>query len=495
MRNVVLQGPTDFEGFRSAARMLLRERVAPDQVSWAESSGTASLFDDVPAPAAAESAPVSVPAAFARLAASVALHSDVDRFALLYRLLWRLRSEPRLLQVTMDADVARATLMEKSIHRDIHKMHAFVRFRRVPGVEPATFMAWFEPQHHILEAASPFFVRRFANTPWAIVTPERRAIWDLSELTFGPGGTRSEVPDEDATESLWRSYYASIFNPARLKVQSMRGHMPQKYWRNLPESSLIPELVSQSHRRTQHMIDESVTEPARRHVRAMVEREPKHVADESPSTLHDLAHRCRACPLWQHATQVVFGEGPQDASIVLVGEQPGDQEDLQGRPFVGPAGQLLDRALADAGLDRKALYVTNAVKHFKFEARGKRRLHKTPAQKEVAACHQWLASEIKSIRPKLIVALGATAASSLFGRSVPVMRNRGRIFIGAQADEGVSTRILVTIHPSALLRMPDTERAIEYEQFVRDLQGALPFMDSAHATQLPAHRAASIPNG
>jgi uracil-DNA glycosylase len=178
------------------------------------------------------------------------------------------------------------------------------------------------------------------------------------------------------------------------------------------------------------------------------------------------AGSCRACPLWRNATQTVFGEGPANAEIMFVGEQPGDKEDLQGRPFVGPAALLLDRALAEAGVDRRRVYVTNAVKHFEFEPRGKRRLHKRPNASEIKICRRWLADEIEVIRPRLIVALGATAAQGLAERATSVQRNRGKVL---DAENGL--RIFITIHPSALLRLQDEkERHSAYSGFVNDLR-------------------------
>ena len=176
---------------------------------------------------------------------------------------------------------------------------------------------------------------------------------------------------------------------------------------------------------------------------------------------------CVGCPLFAQATQTVFGEGPVDAKLMFVGEQPGDQEDLQGRPFVGPAGRLFDRALAELGVDRKRIYLTNAVKHFKFELRGKRRIHKSPAQQEAAACLDWLEREIDLVKPRAIVALGATAARSLLGRPVAVMRERGGWFA-----RGDGVKVLVTLHPSALLRMADEEREAEYRKWLGDLKAA-----------------------
>ena len=184
-------------------------------------------------------------------------------------------------------------------------------------------------------------------------------------------------------------------------------------------------------------------------------------------SLGDLAsamNRCRACPIGDHATQAVPGEGASTAPLMLVGEQPGDQEDLRGRPFVGPAGQLLARAMAELGWPRDAVYITNAVKHFKFELRGQRRIHKTPAQREAAVCLDWLEREMALVRPQALVALGATAARSLLGRAVAITRERGQWL---QRDDGLP--VLVTLHPSALLRMVGPEREAAYAPWVADL--------------------------
>jgi uracil-DNA glycosylase family protein len=190
------------------------------------------------------------------------------------------------------------------------------------------------------------------------------------------------------------------------------------------------------------------------------------MSSSSLSVLRDEASTCRACPLWKDATQTVFGEGPQHASIMLVGEQPGDKEDLAGQPFVGPAGRLLDRALQEAGIDRPKVYVTNAVKHFKFVLRGKFRLHQKPTTPEIKACRPWYERELAAIKPALVVAMGATAAQSVFGKITPINKSRGRLI---DLDEGMQA--LVTVHPSYLLRLPDADaKAREYERFVEDLK-------------------------
>ena len=182
--------------------------------------------------------------------------------------------------------------------------------------------------------------------------------------------------------------------------------------------------------------------------------------------LREEATHCRACPLWKNATQTVFGEGPPHAQIMLVGEQPGDKEDIAGKPFVGPAGQMLDRALEEAGIDRKKVYVTNAVKHFKFVPRGKIRLHQKPTTPEIRACRQWYERELATIKPALVVAMGATAAQSVFGKMTPINKTRGHLI-----DLDEETKALVTVHPSYLLRLPDPDaKAREYERFVGDLK-------------------------
>ena len=187
---------------------------------------------------------------------------------------------------------------------------------------------------------------------------------------------------------------------------------------------------------------------------------------DSLEALHEQAAHCRACHLWKHATQTVFGEGPPQAELMLVGEQPGDKEDLAGTPFVGPAGQMLDRALKEAGIERRKVYVTNAVKHFKFVPRGKIRLHQKPNTEEITACRPWYERELAAIKPALVVAMGATAAHCVFGKITPINKNRGHPI---DLDAGV--KALVTVHPSYLLRLPDADaRAREYERFVADLK-------------------------
>jgi uracil-DNA glycosylase family protein len=189
----------------------------------------------------------------------------------------------------------------------------------------------------------------------------------------------------------------------------------------------------------------------------------------SLGALREAARHCTACHLYKRATQTVFGEGPKGATMMLVGEQPGDYEDVAGKPFVGPAGKIMDRALEEAGIDRSKVYVTNAVKHFKWEPRGKRRIHQKPNSREVAACRPWLEAELRIVKPKLVVAMGATAAQTIFGPSFRVTRERGKLL-----SSKLAPRVLATVHPSSLLRQPDeASREREYKLFVADLRAAL----------------------
>lgn len=467
--------PWDLDAWRDIARHALRARVPPEDIDWQDGNAPAALLA---APDLRE-APTTrlIPRASSALlgiAGDVLCHRDPQRLGLLYRLLWRINhGEPTVLSNPADADVRRAQALAQAVRRDAHKMKAFVRFRAVPGDGDA-FIAWFEPEHRIVDRVAPFFARRFAGMRWAILTPDRSARWDGQALAFGDGALASDAPPDDAHEDLWRTYYAHIFNPARLNPRMMRQEMPVKYWKHLPEAQLLPTLVREAGTRVHEMAEREAQAPRRRiPARAGPAKVVPVHPDEVPRlqdtpdlpSLRDAARGCRACPLWEPATQTVFGEGPVDARVLLLGEQPGDTEDLTGRPFSGPAGRLLDRALAELGLDRNTFYLTNAVKHFRFERRGKRRLHRNPEAMHVEACRPWLAREIEAVRPEAIVCLGATAAMALLGRGVRLMEERGQ---WRELHDG--TRALLTVHPAWVLRQQDgAAREAAYAALVADL--------------------------
>ncbi|WP_287978776.1 UdgX family uracil-DNA binding protein [Sphingomonas sp.] len=460
MRIVTLPAPDDFEAWRDAARALAAAEVAPDDVVWQVGDTPADLFAVAAGgQAAAETGPgatFSVPRGFVDLARSVVLADDPERFALLYALLVRLRRQSGILADQADPLVRRLEGLAKAVRRDIHKMRAFLRFREVATDEDdSRYVAWFEPDHHIVRANAAFFVNRFASMRWSILTPEVSLHWDGKALSEGPGASRADAPEGDPVEEVWKTYYASIFNPARLKVGAMLKEMPRKYWKNMPETALVGELIAGAQARKSGMIEQARAVSGDNSVAAW-------------QALREEAMGCTRCPLYKPATQTVFGEGPVDAAMMVVGEQPGDQEDLAGRPFVGPAGQVFDRAIAAAEIDRARLYVTNAVKHFKYEQRGKRRIHAKPGTGEIEACRWWIEQERLLVRPQMTVALGATAARSLLGRTVTISRERGRTI--ALPDGGAAW---ITVHPSYLLRLPDpAQKEDEFARFVEDLRGA-----------------------
>ena len=465
--------PWDGAAWRTNARAAFRAGVAPEQLTWSgdAQSGLIAGADVAALPALREALRVSPE--FLSLANAVLCHRDPQRHALLYRLLWRIGcGETHLLERATDADVHRARMLEKAVRRDNHKMKAFVRFRAVPG-EHEAYVAWFEPDHFIVERVAPFFMRRFAGMRWAILTPYRSARWDGAMLAFGAGGTRADAPADDAQETLWRTYYAHIFNPARLNPTMMRQEMPQKYWKLLPEAQQLPSLIRSAGERVRDMA-ERMPQPPRRRIPSAPAATPEPVLD-SLAALKTAAQGCRRCPLWQPATQAVFGEGPVGAQVMVIGDQPGDGEDLSGRPFVGPAGKLLNRAVHALGLDRGSLYVTNAVKHFRFEQRGRLRAQRDPEPAHVQACHQWLLREIASVRPQTIVCLGAIAAHAVFGPGFRLMEERGRWRTLADGP-----RAFATVHPAWVLRQPAARRDAAYAKFLDDLS-LLTALDAASA--------------
>ncbi|ULR45244.1 UdgX family uracil-DNA binding protein [Rhizobium sp. K102] len=483
MRRVVLAGRGDLAEWRDAARALAAAGIVPEEIEWRERSAEADLSfqrDAMPPAPAASRKPMTVPPTFIELAETVLCHSDPARFSLLYRLLWRLQLDRQLLEVTSDEDVVRARLMAKNVHRDAHKMTAFVRFKEVGAVSAGRrkFIAWFEPDHHIVRGTAPFFQRRFTDMDWLIATPKGSAAWDGERLTI------SDEPCEkpnltDVTDELWRTYYASIFNPARLKLKAMQAEMPKKYWKNLPEADLIPGLIASAESKVREMAAREATQSLPFHDRLQQAARNLPAEPELPAgTLEALraeAAVCTRCPLHANATQTVFGEGPRDADVMFVGEQPGDQEDIAGRPFVGPAGRLFDQVTAEAGIDRSTLYVTNAVKHFKYEPRGKRRIHQKPNMGEVHHCRWWLDLELALVKPKLIVAMGATALVALTDVKGRLQNVRGK----AMAIEGGRT-LFVTVHPSYLLRIPDERlKAEELARFRQDMMEIQALMKAA----------------
>ncbi len=462
---IALDIPDSFEGWRDQAKALLQAQVPPWQVHW----GEATLFGSELPVAVDAAAEVRVPAAFVKLAQTVFMHSDPARLDLLYRLLWRVQQSRFVLQDATDPDVVKAELLVKGIRRDIHKMRAFVRFKEVETEgSDSQFVAWFEPDHDIVRRNARFFVNRFTTMHWSILTPGLCIHWDTQTLRESSGIAKPADLTDDPAEDLWRSYYASIFNPARLKTKAMLKEMPRRYWKNMPEADLIPGLIAgaQAREATMIAIGSAPVEPA-------------------PQTWEQLTggiNRCTRCPLRCDATQAVDGAGPTDAPLMIVGEQPGDQEDLAGTPFIGPAGQVLNEALCRAGINREAAYLTNAVKHFKHEQRGKLRLHQTPNASEIDHCRWWLDAERDLLQPQLILALGATAVRGLTGKTDSITKLRGRPI--PLPDGSI---MIVTTHPSYILRIGEAQREAAMAALVEDLRVVAAMLaESAKPLAFPA---------
>jgi uracil-DNA glycosylase family protein len=515
MRRVLIQ--PDFQEWRSQARQLLHLGYTPEQVDLEDSTlpSTAPLaFAAEDEPPAAEPVPnPHTSSQFLESARFAACHRDGLRWNLLYRLLYRMQGNRDLLKVEIDTDVLELRRMEQQVRRDLHKMHAFVRFRKIeepksfnpfepePVVAPllevavtpecpadaalarATaiseaagehFVAWYQPDHHILALAAPFFAERFAPMRWTILTPDASVDWDplQHQLRFGPGLPREAAPADDELEQLWRSYYSSIFNPARLNPEAMRSEMPVRYWKNLPEVADLPKLMSQAGARVTSMVHLQQNKTS---------AEPFLPSEHTLPALRAAMPGCRGCDLYCNATQVVPGKGAPRASLMLVGEQPGDQEDLKGEPFIGPAGGVLRKALAELGIEPTSVYMTNAVKHFKFIQRGKQRLHQNPRLSEITACRPWLAAEIEAVKPRVVLCLGASAAKSLLGGTFALMRDRGRLHPTPYADQ-----VMATVHPSAILHARDHMHADQLYHFLKtDLTMALETAQSTLVTRVP----------
>ncbi|HZZ11665.1 MAG TPA: UdgX family uracil-DNA binding protein [Paraburkholderia sp.] len=488
MQSITIQD--EFSAWRTASLDALAAGLAPDVIEWhieedpALPVEQAQLHYGSPADPAIATYPASTNPArsadsarpavrvskeLAILLKDAASFRDPQRWAFLYKVLWRWQSHDRAVASPADVDGARLYRMAKSVRRAQHDMIAYVRFRKraraideIDAIGVPEYSAWYEPDHDVLAWAAEHFAQRMGRASWLITTPNGAAFWDGTALHLNkrralPGDHRCESADE--AEALWLAYYRSTFNPARLNEAALEQHMPVRFWKGLPEGHLIPAMISEAKSGARRVAQASgVGSLDGKSI--SVEAGSAQPAREPPTSLD----ACRRCDLWRNATQAVGGSGPQDARIMLIGEQPGDQEDLLGQPFVGPAGQLLDEAIARAGLERAQLYLTNAVKHFKWEPRGKRRLHKTAGQREVQACAHWLEKELNTVKPAAIVALGATALSALLQKKVSLQQYAGVPF------ETESGWVVATYHPSFALRQQD---GLAREKILAEISAAL----------------------
>lgn len=402
---------------------------------------------------------VRVSREFLKSAETIGLIRSGHAWDILYRVLFRMQfGERNLLRNSADPDVREFYLLEKSVRRDIHKMHAFVRFKEVIEGDTHKYVAWYAPDFDIIEAVAPFFRNRFGDRPFSIYSPFKSLHWDLNKLSFSKGIDRHEFQHQDHFDQVWKSYYQSIYNPARLNLSAMLKEMPKKFWSEMPEAHIIQELV----RKSPHLLQEMQGRQYK-----LAEVPPTHDLDELKLALQN----CTSCDLYEKSTQAVFGAGDRQAQIMVIGEQPGDEEDKQGTPFVGPSGQLLKKVLNEIEVNLDSLYFTNVVKHFAWsEGESGRRLHKTASARQQSICRPWLEAEIQAVKPRLIIGLGRTASLFLLGKKVNMEEMRGQVFEGLPWAE----KVLITWHPSALLRAPSQdEKAKMLKSFKQDLKRVL----------------------
>ena len=425
MRRIVLRSETDWDGWRQATRALVQAGAEPGTLTWAVGGDVSPLPD--------AAGTFQVPRVLMALASVAIQAREPERFGLLYSLVWRIGAGEKVLEDDTDPDLALVRRMALAVRADAHRMRTGLRYLPVAEGGGVRYLGWFEPAHFVLPANARLLARRYPELRLSIVTPDGSAHWDGASLLFGDG--LRHAADDEALQAWWDTHRDLVLDHASADV-------------SVPEAEAM---------------DEAPRSPDRPAIGPVVLNEG---ADPDLRRAAREAGSCRRCPLHGPATQTVFGEGPAGARAMFVGEQPGDQEDMIGRPFVGPAGQLMDRAMEEAGIDRRMVYVTNAVKHFKFEARGRRRIHQTPEVPEIQACGFWLDVERTRIRPILTVAMGASAARAVLGRAVTIGRERGRPI--RMAD---GRTVFVTVHPSYILRLPDrAAKDREYAALVGDLR-------------------------
>lgn len=470
---IFAEATRDFESWRARARALLAQGADPKHVTWGDpKKAQGHLFGALPQTIAPAPSARRVPKHFFDVAKRVVHHRDLRSSDVLYRVLWRLtHGERHLLDVEIDHDVIALRRADQQVRRDTHKTKAFVRFKKVHDTEAGEhFVAWHRPDHLVLPLVSDFFARRFRDMRWSILTPDESMHFDGRRVSFAEGVARRDAPGADALETLWRTYYRSIFIPSRLRIRAMRAEMPKKHWPTLPETALIPEL-------TRRASEGALREP-RSPFDALSGQSPAvRLRKATLSEIRAEASACARCPRARTEANVVFGEGPVDASLMIVGEQPGDLEDQQERPFVGPAGQLLDSLVAEAGGARSSFYVTNAVKHFGYtmSKNGKRRLHQGPGTVERVACRDWLELEVFKVKPSVLVCLGRTAMQAVVGVPMKISDLRG-----SAIESPWCPQTFVSWHPSTILRAPAHRAARLRAELTSDLSLAINASASLH---------------
>lgn len=459
---------SNFDDWREKARMCLINNILPSNIDWQETEqAQSSLFNNeninfnVSQDRVIDH--IKIPKSFIEIAVIVSCHRNPQKWPLLYNVLWNLvYGEKHILNIITHPIMHEIYNMKKSVGRDMHKMKAFVRFEKIIDESKERYIAWYKPQHNIIKMVAPFFKNRFSLMHWTIMTPDGSAQWNGENLLFSDDKINDPKNiSHDSMVELWKIYYSAIFNPARIKIKAMMREMPRRYWNTMPETQIIPAILSDAPKRVSKMLSHSEG--------SLINAGNFLPKVKTYHSLSESATKCEGCPLYKNATQTVFGYGKVDAEIMFVGEQPGNTEDQVGQPFVGPAGNVLMKALEELNLDRNQFYFTNAVKHFKFKSMNNKRLHVSPNTKEIVACKPWLLNEIEVIKPKLIICLGITASRAVLGYGFNMKLNRGKI---VKYNEVINA--IATYHPSSFLRANDKlQRDIIYNEIICSIQKAL----------------------
>lgn len=406
---IVVPVERTWDDWRNKARELLAQEIPPELIEWHSEAGGfvfGEPFVDRQTPS-----DIRFPRDFIQDARVVSAYRDDTTWALLYRIAWRIQHEDRrLLHIAMDPDVREFQARRHAVSRDLHKMHAFVRFREVKEAGESVFMAWHRSDHRVLRLAAPFFKDRFNGMNWVIMTEDESMAWDQQQLSYLPGVRQHELPPDDK-EELWKTYYSSIFNPARVKVGMMKQEMAVRYWNTMPETELISELLQKAPQRVEEFLDahQSVARPA-------------PVTDLA--TLHQLLRNCRACGICQDGRMPSLGQGPATSTIAIVGELHRDQSALRS-------------ALELAGINPAEVYLTHAVKGDSFGKATETEKQRGPSAREISACRPWVQAELKILRPQLLICVGKTAAQSVVGRMINLAHERGQFFSTPSCDQTI----------------------------------------------------------